>query len=592
MSSGDAFNAKLLEASKHFTSRSYADALRILQNAPRDDPKVQHNVAILEYLQNTTDYRSAIATLGEVPGLAASAINGTSAGIPSKASTATPSSATGLTLAYEGNEIAHYNRAAIMIHNGFVEEGISVLRELLEMGSAIMTSVLGRAACLFYVTAVRTAASRKNQTRAKSDEALYQQVMTQHSSEFKKEPVLSRMMIVATADQAGLHDVFKGSSGAEKAVCLNDLGVLAMEEGKPHIASVYFAIASKEVGGDNSLAQLQHSIAYNAGICAIARGENEAALSSLLSAAESMKGSPLLWLRLAQASVGILQELSGEACLEAYEKEQSEIAAKLAQGGSSSIIAPGFQLLQIPSSKHIYSATIAPSSQPSSQPIVALALGAIEAVLDILVPAGGGNTSPSSALAECAHQHYASGSTQNFRTIQHALAYLCFIETLRQNFSVVYKVGSDLLGVHKTHALLPDVHVTVVTLVTEALCHLNKPALALKVLQAASLPDFVALTAVGDKTEAARQKQRVEALFVNVAVVHIAAGSWKQAQTIITSLLSKVAASTAPAGAPAAVPPFSASKLASLLQIYLELAQGNKEKALELLGKCPPTPRT
>ncbi len=585
----DALNTKLLDASKLFTSRNYADALRLLQTAPRDDPKVHHNIAVLEYLQNITDCRTTVESLEEVPGSAvATPAAITNGGALPKAP------ATGLALAYEGHEIAHYNRAAVLIHNSFVEEGISVLRELLEMSSAISTAVLGRAACLFYVSAVRSAPMRKNQARAKADEALFQQVMSQYGAEFKKEAVLSRMVAVATADQAALHDTFKGSSGAERAVCYNDLGVLALEDSKPSVAAVYFALATREAAGDASLVHLQQSIAYNVGICALAREEYEAALKALLSTAETLRGSPLLWLRVAQACVGILQQLSADISIDVYEAEQAQIGARLVAGGGSSIISPGFQLLQVPCGKHIYSACM--TKHASAPPIVALALGAVEAVLNILVApsscAPTGNTA--SALTECAHQHYANGCTQHFRTLQHALTYLCYVETLRQNFSVVHKVGSDLLAVHKTHALMPDVHVTVVSLITEALCHLNKPALALRVLQAASLQDFVALSAANDKGEAVRQKQRVEALFVNVAIVHIAAGSWRQAQTIITSLLNKVANGSSATAYPVVcvAPPFSSAKLASLLQIYLELAQGNRDRALELLGKPSPASRT
>ena len=190
----------------------------------------------------------------------------------------------------------------------------------------------------------------------------------------------------------------------------------------------------------------------------------------------------------------------------------------------------------------------------------------------LLIPTG-------CTVAEAVEKHFAVGGSQNYKLMQYVVSHLAFVELQRQNYAMVVDVVNDILSLHKQHALLPDVHITLITYAAEALCHINRPSHALKVLQAASFSELVSSS---EKLDG--QRQRVECLFANLCIVHIATSSWKQAQTLINSLMSKF---TASGNASPTSPGF---KSAILLQIFLELAQGNKERAQEIFAKYPISP--
>lgn len=181
------------------------------------------------------------------------------------------------------------------------------------------------------------------------------------------------------------------------------------------------------------------------------------------------------------------------------------------------------------------------------------------------------------------------------------------------NYGVVSSICADLLSLGKGgHPLQPDVLVTVVIYASEALCHLGKPTAALKVLQSVSAGDFIVSEGIED------QKIRVAAVMINLVLVHIANGNWKTASTLTNNLISKYNATPAattgavssPVGAFSALSSFQnqnpsvglvtnqtggsqwlhIGRCATLLQIFTELAQGNRDRALEILSLQPVAP--
>jgi len=117
----------------------------------------------------------------------------------------------------------------------------------------------------------------------------------------------------------------------------------------------------------------------------------------------------------------------------------------------------------------------------------------------------------------------------------------------------------------------------------EALCTCNKAPQALKILQSSDLGELIVDSnfANGDNNNSNNSSGKgsglldqtyQDALLVNVCIAHIANGNWQKALSIGTSLLPRL---------------YQRSPNAVLLAAYLELARGNREKALEIFEKVP-----
>lgn len=581
MANSDNTQLRLQEAHRLFQRGSFAECESVLRTIPSSakDPKIRHNIAIAQYLSKGGDVRECIEALRSCP-------SSDSAAAPAPLAAA---SHTTLSLDYEGHEIAHYNRAVLLAYHGRVDEAASILRGLLAQHANLATSVLCRSLCLFQTitneapagqpmkamgvaalagslvspqtTAVTASAapSSKAKTvtaaRSKSDDDLVAKMVAQYMTDFKKDPQLSKLFQVTFAtDGSALHDVFKsGSSSAERAVYFNDLGVISMGEGKVHTAALYFSKALGFLSSAESDGFTKHSILYNQAICAIHTQDYAAAVSGLLQASESMRISPSLWIRLAQACLGFAVVDTATASHEAYETHQKELAQLLSKGSAFS----GFTLLQLPDSNTSLSV-----GTQLTKSLLMLANQAARTAIQLLCE----NAAP--ALAESADKIFSDGRVHDLRQLQFAWIYTAASEMLLENYSVAHRFANDLLTLHKTRPILPDIHATALLYAAECCLRLNKSQQALKLLAAAPLSE---LLIVGPTVTDGQQKSRTEALFVNLVLVHIANGSWKQAQAIVSALMSKVAAS----------PTSLSSRTAALLQVYLDLAQGNREKVTE-----------
>eukprot|EP00744_Colponema_vietnamica_P004075 GILI01006143.1.p1 GENE.GILI01006143.1~~GILI01006143.1.p1 ORF type:complete len:598 (+),score=130.90 GILI01006143.1:127-1920(+) len=587
--------AKLVEANAQFMKRNFEETLKILSSCPPDDIKVKHNVAIVQYMQKGGNVKDVLAVLESVP---ADLV----APITEKGAKAVPETVGASLLedfVYDGHEGAHYNRAVVLLHNGFVEKSISILRELATREPPVSPEIQVRSALLLQVA---TPALNKKKTRTRADEDLISKVFEQNIKLIQANTSLKRMFQLAFCDNSNLHDWYRDSSksASDRVTYYNNLGTLAMNEGKENLAAIYFSNALKNINENDTNSELVlHSVLYNAGVCALLRKEYNAAVKSLLLTQESMKGSPILWLRVAQAALGVHSGFATTSVAEAYAESQNAIAETLAKSGR---ILPGFQLLQVPSTLGVYGS----NTDPASRTALDTAMKAIDNGLSLLVPTG-------SSLTVAADKLVLTGNTSLFRALQYLLCYAAYVELQRLNYAAAALIATDLLSLGKGgHPLSPDVLVTAVIYASEALCNLNKPASALKILQSVSAADFIVMDNIVD------QKLRVSAVMINLVVVHIANGNWKAASTLTTNLISKYNAT--PAATVTASPTFTANtpnnyapnnstpaqsiaagqaggspwmhigRCATLLQIFIELAQGNRDRALEILALQPVAP--
>lgn len=543
----EALQSRLVEAGKLFQSKQYADCEALLIKPIGgaqvvSDLKLKHNVAITHYLSKGGDSREAIQALS------------------SRSATGGGGESESVALEYEGHEIAHYNRAVLLAHNGRSEEAANVLRDLLQLHESISTTVLCRGLCLLQLVTNGTLVGKnitrgKGTIRSKSDDELTAKIVAQYMPEFKKDPQLAKMLNMSLAsDGSALHEPFKNSSSpVERAIYFNDLGIMAMSEGKANLAALYLTKANRFASEAQADSFLRHSMLYNFAVCCIHRNDFGPAMKALLIAQESMKSSPTLWLRLGQATLGFHTLFASLHVQDSHDAQQKELGAALAKGSAFS----GFQLLQIPDGDNLL------TGDAQRRVYLVVASKAIQNCVHLLK----GN-----CFAEGVEAAFSQGRSSDYKLLQYSYIYGAAIEMLQQNYSVAIRLCSDLIAQHKSRPLMIDVHATALLYLSEAYCRVNKCKKALDVLAGASLGELL-LTV--DRTDG-QQRLRTEALFVNLVLVHIANGSFKQAQTLMSSLIAKIANSQNST---------VAARTAVVLQVYLDLAQGNKDKALETMAK-------
>ncbi|RNF23969.1 uncharacterized protein Tco025E_02673 [Trypanosoma conorhini] len=550
----DAIKEQLENAHKAFEARNYQACESILQKLPQEDLQAKHNLAIVRLLQNHADVEQTIAALADNSTEGLPALN------EKEGDSKHP-----VALLYEGHETAHFNRALLLARSGLLNEAAVILRGLLGMHNSIKPAVLGRVLCLLQtITRIPTKAHH----RQRSDEDLIQKVVTEAMGKFTKDPALLSMIRGTFADSSAIHEM-PHNSDADRAVYFNNVGVLIMGDAKMNVASLCFAKAEKAVAQCNT-PLMRHPIVYNAGLCALLRGEHDSAITCFLSVQEFMKKSPLFWVRFAEAAVAKLQKEAHKTALEEYERMQDHFSEQLRNGK----LFPNYEYLILPGATITQGPLADPKDSSVSTALETLVCSTVQNALMLLLPQG---HTAASAMEAFPH---------NFQLIHFALFYWCALEICRKNYTVVVNVGYDLLSLHERRPLSPNLHAALLSYMVEALIHLNEPERALKVLRRSSLSSLV----LGSSSEPldSHQQGRVEALFVNLAITHIANGLWNQATSVVESLLAKVyegrAAKEKEGGGTTSNTGNQSVVLAyHMLVIFLELAQGNQEKAKEAL---------
>ncbi|CAD2213228.1 hypothetical protein, conserved [Angomonas deanei] len=538
----------LLDAAKKaFDNGNFSEAEKSLKSLPQDDPQAQHNLAVVQYLKRDIDAEEALNRLGG-----------------DSAKDFTDRFKSRVLLRYEGHETALYNKAALLANSGLFHEAITLLRGILVMWKDISKSVVAHALCLFQ-SLTRPSSSLSQQTRLKSDDELIQAILARNP-DFAKSDEFKSIIAAAFADSDSLHEVFKGKEGEkQKAVYLNDLGVLLLNNGKSNVASLCFAKAEKSTSDKQF--SVKTPLSYNTGLCALLRGNYDEAIRNFLSIQDAMKKSPIFWLRFSEAAVNCALNLSKDRSRQEYEQEQDYFRRELSAGK----LLANFEFLILPGA-HVVPG---PTQQETSKEHAAcaameqLAASAIQNALFLLIPQG-----YTYATAVEAFHH-------NEQITTHAMLSWVALEVMRKNYSVAVEVGQQVLSAHSHRPLNASVHTALLCYLVEALVQLNDADRAMKVLRQTSLSQLVSSST--EKLDSAH-RCRVETLFINLTVTHILNGSWTQAHSIMESLLIKMMESQ-PASATDFRPEREVQFACQILGIFLELAQGNREKAAETLSR-------
>lgn len=554
--SAETLKTKLTEAQKEFDAGDYGAAEACLKGLDQSDLKVQLNLAIVRFAKGDIDAEAAIAAIRGAEG-------------------SWRHSASAIVLRYEGHETMLYNQALLEARSGHSANAIRLLRNLLEIADDIAVPTLTRCLCLFQ-TLTQSAASLGACPRSKPDDDLAQKVLTSIMDTVKSDPQLLKMVNASFADSSSLHEYFPNSKDqpAEQGTYLNNLGILFLNDGKAGVASLCFAKAQKCM--EKQLSLQSKAVTYNAGLCALLREEYDQAIRFFLDVQEHMQGSPLFWVRFTEAAVGAVELEHRQRQTRVYEKAQTEFSASLNRPQTVS----SYDFLQLPGAK-LGLGPLGQALEETTEPYAMklLAANALQNALFLLLP-------PGATLATCLE----GASPQMAPLIQHVVVYWAALELFNENYVTTVEVGSALLQCCRQVAekepkypLPSNLHATLLSYVTEALIHLNDPDRALNILNNASLSSLLKSKVQHDHADVA-QRSRIECVFVNLAITHILTGSWLQASNILESLLAKIMESASPAMLEYR-PERDALFAYQLLSIFVELAQGNKEKALDIMNK-------
>jgi hypothetical protein len=532
--------ARFQDASAKFVNSNFVECEETLSKVlpgPHDS-KLAHNKAVCSYSSKGGDVQQVLQDLHYTPELKVLD--------DSK-----------LCLEYEGQDIALMNQAIFLMHNGEHEKAASLLLPLAQ--SSTRPLVKGRVAALLHLC---TAGNNKS-----GAQGVILKLISEMQADQTDQSVV-RMTKIALADQSALESLFSGSTktALDFALFHNNIGVDVAKRNRHQIAALHFTLSLKswcESGASDDL--VMECILYNIALSFLLTNtadQLEEVVTLLLGCQRSMIGSGTMWLRVAQTASTLLLDVSAGSCIDAFRKRQVRLHDAIKETGS---IPTPIHLIGIPESAEVIPAA-------NAQQLRWVEIGSCAAKNSILL---------------------LPSNPENFGLLQTAWLQAAFFASIQRNYSVALRYCNDLITAYQkqhsnkqTLASVPaqrrisnDSVLTAVAYALEAYCFVNRPGAAVRLLQSISLGE---LLSGGDGIPGGR-KQGVESLFVNLCIVHIANGSFKHAQAIAATVLSRLAPSPSQSLTPAA-------KCAFLLQTVLELAQGNVDKASELLSKTPILP--
>lgn len=407
----------------------------------------------------------------------------------------------------------------------------------------------------------------------------------------------------------------------------NNLGVVHMILNKPHMASLYFTKAvenfernkgqcpysnapdatlnSAVTGlGTSKIGSAMCHVLYNLGMCLMIREKYELAFRAFVVATPLLHTFPCLWLKLAQC------------CIKAHEitvrKEKEEAQYNVATGTNSLIhshtmangttfvlpvrgattvttfhlaSAPPPDLSSIPT-LHPMSLTFADKCLRNAhylllkQGRLLLAnCGAAARVASTKADASAASaavsteandgSSPRDTVDDIARVT-SNPSTEDLLEalcldpdcgplVQAVYVNMAYVALAMNNPSVALYEAKQLLALPNCSR---ENKIVILSYIAEALCWLNKPSEALQILHGVNLQELLA-----DKM-VEMNRRNAESLFVNLSIVHILQSKYQRAQECVKQFIAR-----------------SSSNHSILLQIYLDLVQGNREHAYDLLKK-------
>jgi hypothetical protein len=564
----DDVSVRLADAGKQFAAKSFDMALKGLAALPSDDPKVRHGSAIVAVVRGggkgSRGAAAQLKALGPVPSLPISA------------------------WAFEGHDAALLNQALLRLHNGEVDAATALVDALVAARAPVAARVAVRAAAIQH--SLQRAASKRTGAKPPTAAALNAALETPAFAALPaaEQKELRQLSAVAqAADHTALQALKK--DGAAFWMLLANAGVQALWDGHSGAAAQFLAQAVKEMPTGTCALQ-EATTRFNLGLARLAQGHYQAAVDAMLPAQQALSDSSSFWLRLGQAYARLAADAIARAASTRLDAALTQRVGALCQG-----VRPTFALL--PQQVQAV-AGVAQPDDVAAIDFLARAATALQNAYLLLVldpstqpetpaPKGRGAKAASAAAAQipsgagdevsaAVARFVATDAPQQMEALQQTLLHLAYVELLRRNATAAAKHAMAYLSVRSEDGAVQwnadrDGALLAMCYASEALCATGRAAAALKLLQNCDLGDLLSAPESGSVAAAANVGAAVGAACLSQV---IGGGAWGKAATVAGALLPNLAQT-------------ATTPQTQMLAAYIELARGNKEKAVELLSKMP-----
>ena len=210
--------SRLQEASTLFNAQKYPECAAVLSSCPQDDPKVQHNLALVQYLLHGGNYLDVLTKLS------------TDGKESVFSSTMDPQH---FALHYEGQENAIYNQAVIALHNGAADRALDILCVLASQSDKFSPKLALRMVILMQLTSsMLSRRGKKHHRRSAQVEEMVNAAFSDKGNKelLNRDAAINRFSQLALADTGLLHNWFGKSPKlpVDQVIYLNNLGAEAL----------------------------------------------------------------------------------------------------------------------------------------------------------------------------------------------------------------------------------------------------------------------------------------------------------------------------------------------------------------------------
>eukprot|EP01060_Flectonema_neradi_P006423 TRINITY_DN14344_c0_g1_i1.p1 TRINITY_DN14344_c0_g1~~TRINITY_DN14344_c0_g1_i1.p1 ORF type:complete len:662 (+),score=118.58 TRINITY_DN14344_c0_g1_i1:160-2145(+) len=644
------------EAFSRFLSRNYDQCLAslhsLLSSTPRGDLKVQHNVAVCEYFkggcQDPGKFTNDLERLGKSLDREKKIEHLNSIAAVKKLATQRMQQYRPLCLEFEGHEYVRFNEAVVYFYQRQYNDALERLIPMFHNEKQITKLLHVRVILLLLsctlgqynrddaviTSRVKTLIKRLNENR----DFIIQHEKEEAASASPEKPLLrlrAHALLLAAhyeavqgnaADALKLLAEYQSSTAGQNnwwasVVYLNNLSILHLGIGKPHLASLYLSKAIKTYEssrpkdrGMNAYPSIA-AVYYNNGLSCMLRGKYQLGYKSFTAATPLLKDTPTLWLRLAQCCI----RHDDEKLRAEQQNVQKEKLESLKQPTESPV--PQRRVVCLPTSEMV-NPPVAKSESGDDMSLI-FADKCLRNAHYLLLRRHRGrkggkpeeeqadneeddDESPEEGdgqLEESQLHAAAAEDSQLASVLQSVYSNMSYVALRLQNPAVALATCQKLLslqGIYKEHKIV------CLSYCVESLCKLNRSKEALELLSkqdlqelltsakpsclslqcggiqehahticTTDLPSFATKPIHMGSSKADRNKlqdSHAMALFTNLCVVHILNGNFSRAQQCLNQFQRE------------------GHQMAELLQLYLHLAMGNTNEAVETLKSNPSVP--
>eukprot|EP01059_Diplonema_ambulator_P034427 TRINITY_DN769_c1_g1_i1.p1 TRINITY_DN769_c1_g1~~TRINITY_DN769_c1_g1_i1.p1 ORF type:complete len:651 (+),score=151.71 TRINITY_DN769_c1_g1_i1:185-2137(+) len=617
----------------------------LLSSSPRADPKVQHNVAVVDFLKDSCQeggkFLSDLAKLGKSAEREKRLEHPNSTAAVAKFAASKMMEYRPLCLEFEGHENVKFNEAVVLFHQR--QYGVAVDRlmpmyynpeQIPKLMHTRVTLLLLSCALAQYTHGDNALRLRISQLLKKLNEA--DDYIKQHDASSATLKLAPHAMLLKSHYTA----IFGSQVEAHKHLThylntdaghwwnqttyLNNLGVLSLSNKRPQMASLYFTKAIENFEKNRPKTDGQSptglsnypamaTIYYNSAVCHMLRGQYELAFKAFVVATPMLRDTPTLWLRLAQCCIKQWEAKVAVDLEKAYEEKCATIAKNGLLGRVAEFMptkevtwgagGEGGEMSLVFADKCIRNAHYLLLCRTKGK-----RAGAAEEQTDRDDAATSDDTAPAPEeepeIQLEAALHEASADDASLSSLlQSVYCNMAYIALCLGNYSVALTSATKLLSLP---SIYKEYKLTCLSYCTEAYCRLGRAPEALDLLHSINLQDLLEnpksclnLPCGGIQQSEKLMRTTIDVPAFEECPVHIGATDQekeKMSVTHSTALFTNLCVVHIMMGkfsrAQQCLDQFrnDDQPVADLLQVYLRLAMGDKRGAVMDLKEIPMSP--